>query len=247
MLTPCVQGDLREKPHRPVNSNIRRYKFLRLEKKLASSAFNEFRYNVLDARRLHQAHGILSNGTPGKKGLGHITRSGVVMLCAAWERYNESVLIEGANYFSKEIRDPNNLPLNVRKHLSSITKKSSHELKPMELAGDGWRTLFVSVVRDETASLNTPKSEKLKTLYDRLLGVPDVSSFWTIGARPIDDFLVARGDIAHKGRNSQYIAAGTLKFYIEMIEKLVSEHDNGLCDHLKLIANCAHQPWRRTA
>jgi len=169
------------------------------------------------------------------------------MLCAAWERYNESVLIEGASYLAKEVRDPNNLPLNVRKHLSAIAKKSTHELKPMELAGDGWRTLYVSVVRDETASLNTPKSEKLKTLYDRLLGVPDVSSFWSIGAKPIDDFVSTRGDIAHNGRNASYIAAGTLNFYIELIEKAVSEHDNALCDNLKLAANCAYQPWRRTA
>ncbi len=214
---------------------------------MASSAFNEFQFNVFDARRLHQAHGVLSAGSPGKKGLGHITRSGVVMLCAAWERYNESILIEGAGYLAKEIHDPNNLPLNVKKHLSALAKKSMHELKPMELAGDGWRTLYVSVVRDETVSLNTPKSQKLRILYDSLLGVPDVSSFWSIGAIPIDNFVTTRGDIAHNGRNAPYIAAGTLKNYIEMIENVASEHDNALCDYLKLTANCPHQPWRRTA
>ena len=214
---------------------------------MASSAFNEFRFNVLDAWRLHQAHGILSNGTPGKKGLGHITRSGVVMLCVAWERYHESLLLEGAKFLSAQIRDPSNLPLSVKKHLSSFVRKASHELKPMDLAGDGWRTLYVAVVADETQALNTPKSEKLKSLYERLLGVPDVDANWSTGGKPIDDFVSARGDIAHNGRRAPYIAASALKYYIEMIESVASEHDNKLCDYLKAASGSGYQPWKRTA
>lgn len=214
---------------------------------MASSAFNEFRYNILDARRLHQAHGIVSEGKPGKKGLGHLTRSGVVMLCAAWERYNESILVEAVGYLAKETRDPNNLPLPVRKHLSSIAKQHAHELKPMELAGEGWRTLYVSLATDETNALNTPKSKTLKTLYERLTGLADVAAFWTIGPKPIDDFVGTRGDIAHNGRKSPYIAAGTLLHYIEMIEKVAAEHDNKFCDYLKGASGSTYQPWRKTA
>lgn len=214
---------------------------------MASSAFNEFKYNILDARRLHQAHGIMSGGKPGKKGLGHLTRSGVVMLCAAWERYNESVIVEAVGYLAKETRDPNNLPLPVRKHLSTVAKQHVHELKPMELAGDGWRTLYVALATDETGSLNTPKSGKLKILYERLTGLADVSTFWTIGAKPIDDFVSARGDIAHNGRKSPYIVSGTLLHYIGMIEKVAAEHDNKLCDYLKTASRSAYQPWKKTA
>ena len=214
---------------------------------MASSAFNEFRYNVHDAKRLLQAHRVLSEATPGKKGLGHITRSGVVMLCAAWERYHEAIIVEGAAYLSREIRDPNNLPLSVRKHLSAIAKQSAHELKPMELAGEGWRALYVAQATDETGSLNTPKSNKLKVLYERLTGVPDVVTFWSIGAQPIDDFVTTRGDIAHNGRRSPYIAAGTLNFYIETIEKAAAEHDNKYCDYLKAASGSVYQPWRKTA
>jgi len=145
------------------------------------------------------------------------------------------------------MRDPNNLPLSVRKHLSSIAKQHVHELKPMELAGDGWRTLYVAQATDETGSLNTPKSGKLKALYERLTGLPDVSSFWTIGAKPVDDFVSARGDIAHNGRKAPYIAAGTLLYCVEMIEKVTAEHDNQFCDYLKATSGSAYQPWRRTA
>ena len=214
---------------------------------MASSAFNEFKYNVLDAKRLHQAHRVVSAGTPGKKGLGHLTRSGVVMLCAAWERYNESVIVEAVGYLAKEVRDPNNLPLSVRKHLSAMTRQHMHELKPMELAGDGWRALYVAQANDETSSLNTPKSGKMKVLYERLTGLPDVSSFWAVGAKPVDDFVSARGDIAHNGRIAPYITAGTLLYYIDLIEKVAAEHDNKFCDYLKATSGSTYQPWRRTA
>jgi hypothetical protein len=214
---------------------------------MASSAFNEFRYNMHDAKRLHQAHGVLSASTPGKKGLGHVTRSGVVMLCAAWERYHEAVLVEGVAYLAREIYDPNKLPLTVRKYLSAIAKQSAHELKPMELAGNGWRALYVAQATDETTSLNTPKSGKLKVLYERLAGVPDVSTYWTVGAQPIDDFVTTRGDIAHNGRKSPYIAAGTLMHYIDMIQTAAAEHDHAFCNYLKAASGATVQPWRKTA
>jgi hypothetical protein len=214
---------------------------------MASTSFNEFRYNMHDAKRLYQAHGVLSLKTPGKKGLGHITRSGVVMLCAAWERYHESVLVEGVSYLSREIHEPKKLPLSVQKYLSAIVKQSMHELKPMELAGNGWRALYVAQAIYETDSLNTPKSEKLKTLYERLAGVPDVSTFWTIGAQLIDDFVSTRGDIAHNGRKSQYITASTLNYYINMIQGAAAEHDRKFCDYLKAASGANVQPWRKTA
>jgi hypothetical protein len=214
---------------------------------VASCAFKEFRYNVLDAKRLLKVHRVLSAGTPGKKGLGHITRSGVVMLCAAWECYHESVIVEAVDHLTRAVRDPNNLPLPVRKHLSAVAKQGPHELKPMELAGDGWRTLYVASATDEVTALNTPKLGKLKALYERYIGIVNIASFWTIGAEPIDDFVSARGEIAHNGRGAPYIGAVALERYIKIIQATASEHDNRLCDELKVTGGGAYQPWRRTA
>lgn len=214
---------------------------------MPSAASKEFRDNILDAKRLLSAHATLSEGTPGKKGLGQITRSGVVMLSAAWECNHESVICEAVSHLTSAVRDPNTLPLSVRKHLSSIAKLAKHEFKPMELAGEGWRTPYVAVATDEVDALNTPKSEKLKVLYDRLVGVPDVSSFWLLDTPAIDELITVRGGIAHNGRGAPYISAGTLQRHIELIEKATAEHDNKLCDYLKVSAGGASQPWRRTA
>jgi hypothetical protein len=214
---------------------------------MASSAFREFRYNVLDAKRLHQVHRIVSKGKPGRKGLGHLTRSGVVMLCAAWERYHESVIVEAVTYFTSTIEQPETLPLSVRKHLSKFAKEHIHDLKPMELAGDGWKQLLVWLAADEAGKLNTPKSTNLRLLYERFLGLNDVTDFWPEGGEPIDVFVKERGDIAHNGRQSPYIPNAVLSNYIQMVEDVVAAHDNRLCDFLKHASKATCQPWRRTA
>lgn len=214
---------------------------------MASAAFKEFEFNVMDAKRLLQAHGVLAQGNPGKKGLGHITRSGVVMLCAAWERYQEAVLVEGVKYLASEIPDPNILPVKVRQHLSQHVRDAKNVLTPMRLAGGGWQTLYVELAEAATEALNTPKSENLKALYSRLVGVADVSTYWTGGATAIDSFVTTRGDIAHNGRTSPYIKASILKLHIDTIERAVRDHDHAFCDALKANAGSTRQPWRKTA
>jgi hypothetical protein len=214
---------------------------------MASAAFKEFEYNVMDAKRLLQAHTLLAQGNHGKKGLGHITRSGVVMLCAAWERYQEAVLVEGVKYLSSEVTDPNNLPVTVKRYLSQHVRNAKNELMPMQLAGNGWQNLYIGLAESVTDSLNTPKSENLKAIYSRFVGVADVSAFWTAGAAAIDAFVSTRGDIAHNGRTSPYIKASALKLHIDTIERAARDHDHCFCDALKAISGSTRQPWRKTA
>lgn len=214
---------------------------------MASRAFADYEYNVMDARRLLQAHALMVQGKPGKKGFGHITRSGVVMLCAAWESYQEAVIVEGVKFVADELVSPKNLPKSVKKYLSAHVKTDKNELRPMDLAGDGWRDLYVGLAKSSTESLNTPKCERLVELYDRLLGIADVATLWTVGGQAIDNFVSVRGEIAHNGRNAPYTKASTLKTYIETIDATVREHDNKLCDLLKGTVAAARQPWRKTA
>lgn len=214
---------------------------------MASGAFKEFEYNVMDAKRLLQAHTALAQGNPGKKGLGHLTRSGVVMLCAAWERYQEAVLVQGVEYLASEIQDPKNLPVTVKRYLSAHVREAKHELMPMGLAGDGWRNIYIGLAESVTDYLNTPKSDNLKSIYSRFVGVADVSAFWSGGAVAIDTFVSTRGDIAHNGRTSPYIKASVLKLHIDTIERAVRDHDHRFCDALKATSGSTRQPWRKTA
>src|SRR5215217_5417797 len=150
---------------------------------MPSAAYKLFQENVIDVERLIESHGQLNNGAPGKKGLGHLTRSGVVMLCAAWEVYTEDLLDQ--------------VPKIVQKHLSNLVKNDKHELKPIQFAGAGWRAVYLEYVQRETRSLNTPEPKKLDSLYLEYAGVPMLSSCWTVDAGDISDFIHIRGEIAH--------------------------------------------------
>ena len=61
------------------------------------------------------------------------------MLCAAWERYIEDVLLDSAKYLSGNLDSPKTLPKDVQKTIAKEIKKDDHELRCLDLAGDGWK------------------------------------------------------------------------------------------------------------
>ena len=96
---------------------------------LSYTLFNTFRYNLVEVNRLIESHEALKGTTQGKKGLGHIIQSAVVMLCAAWEMYVEHVALEGADHLTDRVHAPDKLPLPVQKELAKVVRDSQHELK----------------------------------------------------------------------------------------------------------------------
>jgi hypothetical protein len=213
---------------------------------MPSQAFIEFRKNIADVDNLISSHTALNNGGRGKKGLGHITRSGIVMLCATWELFIESLLCEALEIVVYRKTTPKDLPTIVKKTLVKLVKEDRHELKPIELAGDGWRTTLLNYATTETELLHTPKSEKLDLLYKRYLGMLEFSSLWTTSASDLDDFVRKRGEIAHKGRQARYIKIGELKSDRQIIYDLVTEVDKQILDYLIILDPTMGQPWRRT-
>jgi len=63
-----------------------------------------------DVDRIIQTHSSIQNGTPGNMGLGHLTRAGVLLLCAAWELYIEEVIIELVKHSIGRCVSPDDLP-----------------------------------------------------------------------------------------------------------------------------------------
>ncbi|MBT9155022.1 MAG: hypothetical protein DDT39_01712 [Firmicutes bacterium] len=214
---------------------------------MPSNAFNAFRYNAVDVTRLIQSHGKLHAGAPGKKALGHITRSGVVMLCAAWELYAESLLVESVEFLVAKCQSPTELPLDVQKELARHVKESKHELKSLALANDGWRGVLVAHAKLWCDGLNTPKAGPLNDLFQKLLGVSKLSSGWSCGDSKINDFVGVRGDIAHRGRYADYITLQELKEYLELIDKIAVETDNAIALHIKAISPQKKKPWNITS
>jgi len=213
---------------------------------MPSKAYIEFEKNIVDVDHLISTHAAMNNGGRGKKGLGHITRSGIVMLCATWELYIESLLCESLKILTDRKNTPKDLPTLIKKTLSKLVKEDKHELKPLELAGDGWRSTLLNYAKAETDLLHTPKSEKLDILYKRYLGMINFSSQWTTSSANLDSFVSKRGEIAHKGRQANYIKIGELKSDRETIDNLVTEIDKLILDYLITLDPAMNQPWRRT-
>ena len=213
---------------------------------MPSGAYQSFRYNIVDVDRLINSHAALSGTGLGKRGLGHITRSGVVMLCASWELYLEQLLLESARYYTKRLELPSELPKDVQKSISRHVKSSKHELKPLQLSGDGWKGVYLDYVRAGTGKLNTPKTSNVNTMYGDLLGDPKLSACWAIGEAAIDGFVTVRGDIAHRGRHAAYIPIWQLQQYRNNIYVAAVDTDNHISDFLRAITPGNRKPWRIT-
>ena len=142
---------------------------------MPSAALKKFETNLLvDVDRIIESHCQLNHEGYGRRGLGHITRSGVLMLCAAWELYVEELLVESARILRDRAPSPDQLPLPVQKEIAKAVKESKHELKALELAGDGWKTVYGNHVNQCASALNTPKSTNLDALFEHLVGMAGV-------------------------------------------------------------------------
>lgn len=213
---------------------------------MPSQAFIEFRKNIIDVDKLISTHSILNTGNRGKKGLGHITRSGIVILCATWELYIESLLLESLKILMNRKTELRDLPTITKKYLCKLVKEDKHDLKPIELAGIEWRLTFYNYAKTETDLLHTPKSAKLDILYKNYLGLLNFSSRWATLPADLDQFVSKRGEIAHKGRQANYIKIGELRSDRQIIYDLVTEVDQVILDYLISLDPGMAVPWRRT-
>lgn len=167
------------------------------------------------------------------------------MLCAAWERYIEDVLLDSARYLSVNLDSPKTLPKDVQKTIAKEIKKDDHELRCLDLAGDGWKDFYLEKIEEETDRINTPKSSVVDDLFKRFVGLSDLSTNWTAGANKIDDFVKARGEIAHTGSEATYIRIGNLTDYQDIVIQTVVETDLYLANHLQPLSTNGKTPWRR--
>ncbi len=212
---------------------------------MPSAALSKFEnYMLKDVRRLIESHTQLNHSGSGRRGLGHLTRSGVIMLCAAWEIYIEDLLEESAGYFSRRVDEPKGLPLAVQKELSKSVKESKHELKPLDLAGNGWMHVYNNHAIQSIQGLNTPKSTVIDPLFNRIVGIDELSSHWTLGAEILNNFVATRGEVAHKGSNAKYTTITNLKLYLEQIYRTAIDSDNAMSDFISDHSD-GGRAWRR--
>lgn len=214
---------------------------------MPSAALTKFETTMMkDVTRIIESHATLSGGAPGKKGLGHLTRGGVLLLCAAWELYLEEVLREAVNFACVKAAAPDDLPKAVKKAIAAYVVGSQHELKALAMAGDGWKAVYQEAAQIKIDSVNTPKPGVINPIFNKFLGVDQISSCWHHGEQVIKDFVSARGDIAHRGGDAGYVIIGKLRDeYVPQISRTVIDTDNFLSQHMREMFPGRQRPWNK--
>jgi hypothetical protein len=114
------------------------------------------------------------------------------------------------------------------------------------MSGDGWKTVYMDIAKEQVASLNTPKRRNIDILFLKLIGFQEASGAWTLGEAAVDEFVSARGDIAHRGRDAGYVTINRLRdVYRPQIAKTAVETDNAVATYLHRTFEPHQYPWRR--
>ena len=214
---------------------------------MPSAAYSEFNQNLTDVHRLVLLHRRESGTGRGRRGLGHLTRGGLLLLCAAWERYVETVLAEGAQNLAGRLPDINGLPAAVRQKVTNHANNNATAWNAAQLTTSVWVQIYADAIKVRVDKLHTPKHHKLRPLFEEFLTVPDIGAAWSTGTVPIDDFVVLRGEVAHRGGQSRYIRFGQLEDLEVSVKRYVRETDNFLSDHLRTMVIPQYRPWNRIA
>jgi hypothetical protein len=214
---------------------------------LPSFARKKFREKMLpDVRAMLEAHALLNPTGQGKRKLGHITKGGVMLLCAAWELYIEEVLIECSRLILHSAHSPEVLPKSSQKRLAALARDNSHELNPLRLSGEGWKIVFLDGLKLKLERFNTPKSGPIDEVCESWIGKKNLSLCWSHGIEEINEFVSTRGDIAHRGADSTYVTRMKLDQFRLRISETVKETDDCLAEYLKHETCVKKFPWRRT-
>lgn len=212
---------------------------------MPSNSYNKFLNLIKDVDELIDAYEVLK--AANRRNLGCISRSGILMLCASWEFYMEELLLESIDFLNNRRLSIDKLPIEVKKQIGNRIRAERNEIKPLELAESGWRTIWRTYAKIDTDILNTPNQEKLDNLYKRNLGISKVSDFWiTYEPSEINEFIRTRGKIAHKGRSVRGIQIVTLRNYFDMIKSTAIDVDSQISIEVKRIGNFRILPWNRT-
>ncbi|TSD90286.1 hypothetical protein FFK22_002205 [Mycobacterium sp. KBS0706] len=199
-----------------------------------------------DVDRIIDTHSTIQNGSRGNMALGHLTRSGVLLLCAAWELYIEELLVEAVRVSIDRCSTPDALPQRVRLTIADFVRESKHQLKPLQMAGDGWETIYLEVANKWVSDLNSPKSHNIDEMFLKIVGIENLSASWSHGAVAVNNFVAARGDVAHRGSDAGNIHMNVLRdTYKPQICRTAIETDNAISTYIRASYEPREYPWNR--
>lgn len=107
-----------------------------------STAKVHFEAALADVDTLLEFHEVLHGGPrPGRRTarLQSLNKSAIVMLCAAWETYIETVIQEAADAQIDAANHPQEMLDSIGKLVATDIKRAKDELSWYDIAGAGWK------------------------------------------------------------------------------------------------------------
>lgn len=203
-----------------------------------------FEAALVDVNNLMDFHAWHGGDGRGRRAgnLQSLNKAAVVLLCAAWESYIESILRECAERSIAAAGAPEEMIKPLSKLVGDHIRGHKNESAWVSAAGDGWRSLTRSVIANRVGAFNTPKKGPISEIFSSTLGVKEIDRNWEwhkcprpMAANRLDDFVKLRGGIAHGDRtlgsvNKSHVDEGikvTGRLVEKIEERLVAE---GLLD-----------------
>lgn len=166
--------------------------------------------NLKDVAQLLNIHVRVTGSGAGRRfGVEVLNRSALVLLVACWEAFVEDLAKEAFDAMLATAPDHKVFPNKVLALASKSLRSDNDARKVWKLAGDGWKTVLLAhrerVLGESVGKFNTPKSEKVQSLFTDLIGYSDLCGQWSWQGMPsgrakkrLDELVTRRGEIAHR-------------------------------------------------
>lgn len=220
---------------------------------MSSEAYEQFSENKADVDRLWEIHAeVAGDGVGRKHGVDVLNRAAVVLITSCWEAYVEDVALEGFDFLLDEATSADMIPNKVQALVGESVRASESRLAAWELADQGWRKVLRSY-RDKVKQtwldeFNTPKTEPVDKLFERVLGLRQLSSNWTWrgmsseqAGRKLDKYIKIRGQIVHRVQHDERVYKRWGANYLDHIARLVEATEKATNRHLHRVVGTA--PW----
>ena len=215
---------------------------------MASKSRNALDENLADIDRLLAFH---SDKGGDKRGRRHklevLNKSAIVLITSYWEAYCEDIAAEALEHILDNANSSDDIPEEIKKMISKELKKDLNELSVWKVADDKWKQFLTDRIEklkeERNRNLNTPKTGNIDKLFESALGLSKVSSSWrwskklTVkGAREkLDNFVVLRGEIAHRGKTAKSVQKSQVVDYRDFIKNLAKKTGGAVNKHVKEI------------
>lgn len=211
--------------------------------------------NTEEVKRLLQLHEEQTGKAAGRRyGVEVLNKSGVVLLTACWEAFVEDTASSTFEFILDKTTDPAKLPKEVMKRVAKAVREDKHELRPWDLASDGWRNVLLNyqktMLHTHVSFFNTPKAGNVDALFGELLGLESMSENWTWTNMPaqkakerLAKYVELRGSIAHRVKSSQSVHKKTVTDYSDFATRLAVRTANVTRRHVRTVVG--HFPWAK--